>query len=111
MAAKKYRKPVIAGYDIAGLQMMLVYDYRNPSVQTMQGRVKEEEIESMHARIEEIEMKALRAQVRLAKQLEEVRRSFRAELVVPYRGGRELVRVADIRAPFRASSPRRTDAA
>ncbi len=46
-AAKKYRKPVIAGYDIAGLQMMLVYDYRDPSVQTMNGRVKEVEIESI----------------------------------------------------------------
>ena len=46
-AAKKYRKPVIAGYDIAGLQMMLVYDYRNPAVQIMNGRVREEEIESI----------------------------------------------------------------
>jgi molybdopterin/thiamine biosynthesis adenylyltransferase len=46
-AAKKYRKPVIAGYDIAGLQMMLVYDYRDPSVQTMNGQVREEEIESI----------------------------------------------------------------
>ena len=69
----------------------------------------EQEIESMHARIEEIELKALRAQVRLAKQLEEVRRSFRAELVAPYRGGLELVRVADIRAALRSPSPRRTD--
>jgi MerR family transcriptional regulator, heat shock protein HspR len=69
----------------------------------------EEEIESMRARIEEIELKALRARVRLAKELEDVRRSFRAELVVPYRGGLDLVRVADIRAPFRASSSRRTD--
>ena len=41
--------------------------------------------------------------------LEEVRRSFRAELVVPYRGGLDLVRVADIRAPFRSSSARRAD--
>src|ERR1700720_1103696 len=44
----------------------------------------EQEIESMHARIEEIELQALKAQVRLAKELEEGRRSFRAELV-PYR--------------------------
>jgi hypothetical protein len=46
-AAKKYRKPVIAGYDIAGLQMMLVYDYRNASVPIMNGRVLEHEIESI----------------------------------------------------------------
>lgn len=46
-AAKKYRKPVLAGYDIAGLQMMLFYDYRKPSTQIMNGQVKEEEIESI----------------------------------------------------------------
>src|ERR1019366_484042 len=61
----------------------------------------EEEIESMHARIEEIELEALQAQVRLAEELEQVRRSFRAELTVPYRGGLELVRAADARSPFR----------
>src|SRR6267143_1562367 len=46
----------------------------------------EREIESLHARIEELELDALRSQVRLAEELEELRRSFRAELV-PYRGG------------------------
>ncbi|HYM54168.1 MAG TPA: helix-turn-helix transcriptional regulator [Solirubrobacteraceae bacterium] len=61
----------------------------------------EQEIESMHARIEEMEVQALQAQVRLAQELEEVRRSFRAELTVPYRGG-ELVRAADVRSPFKA---------
>jgi MerR family transcriptional regulator, heat shock protein HspR len=59
----------------------------------------EQEIESMHAHIEEIELQALQAQVRLAEELEEVRRSFRAELV-PYRAG-ELVRASDVRSPFR----------
>jgi MerR family transcriptional regulator/heat shock protein HspR len=64
----------------------------------------EQEIESMHARIDELELEALQAQVRLAKELEEVRRSFRAELV-PYPNSRppsrELVRAADARSPFR----------
>ena len=64
----------------------------------------EQEIDSMHARMEEIELEALQAQVRLAQELEEVRRSFRAELV-PYRRG-ELVRAADIRFPFRVSMTR-----
>jgi MerR family transcriptional regulator, heat shock protein HspR len=59
----------------------------------------EQEIEGMHAHIEEIELQALQAQVRLAEELEEVRRSFRAELV-PYRAG-ELVRASDVRSPFR----------
>jgi MerR family transcriptional regulator, heat shock protein HspR len=69
----------------------------------------EEEIEAMHARIEEIEVQALRAQVRLAEELEEVRRSFRAELVVPYRGGTELVRAVDALAALQPSSERRSD--
>ena len=60
----------------------------------------EEEIEGMHARIEQMELEALQVQVRLAQELEEVRRSFRAELAVPYRGGVELVRAADARSPF-----------
>ncbi len=68
----------------------------------------EEEIESMHSRIEEIELEALQAQVRLAEELEQVRRSFRAELIVPYRGGLELVRAADARSPFRKPPPPRT---
>ena len=66
----------------------------------------EREIERMHARIEELELEALHAQVHLAEQLEAVRRSFRAELAVPYRGG-ELVRLADVRSLFRR--PRRSD--
>jgi MerR family transcriptional regulator, heat shock protein HspR len=69
----------------------------------------EQEIESMRARIEEIELAALQAQVRLAREIEEVRRSFRAELVVPYRGGTELVRAADALPPLQPSSERRSD--
>ena len=70
----------------------------------------EEEIDRMHERIEEIEVQALQAQVRLAEELEQVRRSFRAELVVPYRGGVELVRAADVR-PSQRSTNRRNDGA
>jgi MerR family transcriptional regulator/heat shock protein HspR len=66
----------------------------------------EEEIEGMQQRIEAIELEALQAQVRLANELEVVRRSFRAELTVPYRGGRELVRAADARSPFRTPPKR-----
>jgi MerR family transcriptional regulator/heat shock protein HspR len=66
----------------------------------------EQEIEMMHARIEEIELQALKAQVRLAEELEEVRRSFRAELAVPYRGGLELVRASDVKSPFPNRRPR-----
>jgi MerR family transcriptional regulator, heat shock protein HspR len=69
----------------------------------------EQEIEGMHAHIEEIELQALQAQVRLAEELEEVRRSFRAELTVPYRGSVELVRAADVRRASRRSPGRSTD--
>ncbi|MEA2314578.1 MAG: MerR family transcriptional regulator, heat shock protein HspR [Solirubrobacteraceae bacterium] len=67
----------------------------------------ESEIEDMHARIEEIELQAVQAQVRLAEELEQVRRSFRAELV-PYVGG-ELVRAADVRMPRWLSARRGSD--
>ena len=66
----------------------------------------EREIDAMHERIEEIELEALRAQVRLAEELEQVRRSFRAELAVPYRGPLGLVRAADARSPFPSPPPR-----
>ena len=66
----------------------------------------EQEIDSMHERIEQIEQEALQAQARLAEELEQVRRSFRAELTVPYRGGLELVRAADARSPF-GNTPKR----
>jgi MerR family transcriptional regulator/heat shock protein HspR len=69
----------------------------------------EQEIEEMHDRIEEIELQALQAQVRLAEELEQVRRSFRAELVVPYRGSQELVRASDALARRKPPQRRRTD--
>ncbi len=59
----------------------------------------EAEVQSMTSRIEELELKALHARVELAEQMEELRRSFRAELV-PYRGGKDIVRAADVRRPF-----------
>jgi MerR family transcriptional regulator/heat shock protein HspR len=59
----------------------------------------EEQIAEMQDRIEQLELDSLHAQVELAEELERVRRSFRAELVVPHRGG-ELVRAADARSPF-----------
>ncbi len=66
----------------------------------------EAEVNDMHARIEELEVQALRAQVELAERLEEVRRSFRAELV-PYRtGGTDIVRAADVRSTFGLDSRR-----
>jgi MerR family transcriptional regulator/heat shock protein HspR len=66
----------------------------------------ETQLEAMHTRIEELELQALHAQVRLAEELEELRRSFRAELAIPYRGG-ELVRAADVKSPFRSPARRR----
>jgi MerR family transcriptional regulator/heat shock protein HspR len=84
-----------AGLNLAGVERVLDLEH---------------EIQHMHDRIEELELQALHAQVRLAEELEEVRRSFRAELVVPYRGG-ELVRAADTQSPFRSKANRRNDVA
>ena len=69
----------------------------------------EEQVAAMHARIEEIETQALNAQVRLAEELEEVRRSFRAELVVPYRGGGSSCAPQRCDRRRRSSSNRRND--
>lgn len=67
----------------------------------------ERHVEQMNARIEELEVEALRTEVKLAEELERVRRSFRAELV-PYRGG-EIVRAADARSPFGRTTKRNPD--
>jgi MerR family transcriptional regulator, heat shock protein HspR len=68
----------------------------------------ERQVEQMNEQIEGLELKALRTKVALAEELEQVRRSFRAELAVPYRGG-TIVRAADARSPF--VTPRRDEAA
>jgi MerR family transcriptional regulator, heat shock protein HspR len=65
----------------------------------------ETEVQGMHTRIKELEVQVLRAQVELAERLEEVRRSFRAELV-PYRGGTDIVRAADFRASLGSTKRR-----
>jgi MerR family transcriptional regulator, heat shock protein HspR len=64
----------------------------------------EQEVERMNAQIEDLETQALRTKVQLAEELEQVRRSFRAELV-PHRAG-QLVRAADARSPFPPSGER-----
>jgi MerR family transcriptional regulator, heat shock protein HspR len=67
----------------------------------------EAEVRDMHARIEQLEVQALQAQAELAQRLEEVRRSFRAELV-PFPNSRppgtDIVRAADAR-PRRLPGP------
>ena len=68
----------------------------------------EAEVEAMRAQIEELQLQALRTQVRLGEQLEELSRSFRAELAIPYRGG-ELVRASDLRPSWRTRGERRSD--
>jgi MerR family transcriptional regulator/heat shock protein HspR len=68
----------------------------------------EAEAEAMRAQIEELRLRALRTQARLAEELEELRRSLRAELAIPYRGG-VVVRAADVRSSLRARGERRRD--
>jgi MerR family transcriptional regulator/heat shock protein HspR len=67
------------------------------------------EVEQMRGRIEQLERQVLEARARLADELEEVRRSFRAELV-PYRAG-ELVQADEGQWPPRSPVERRKDVA
>ena len=60
----------------------------------------EGERESMRAHIEALERDAERAQLRLAEELEKVRRSFRAELVPVARHSTALVRASTIQPSF-----------
>lgn len=45
--ARQHRVPVVSGYDVAGLQLLLIYDYRLPETQVLYGRVKAEEVDSI----------------------------------------------------------------
>jgi hypothetical protein len=45
--ARDKRKIVVSGYDIAGVQMLLIYDYRDPKTELMDGKVKIEEVEKL----------------------------------------------------------------
>jgi MerR family transcriptional regulator/heat shock protein HspR len=68
----------------------------------------EAEAEVMQAQIDELQLQALRTQERLGEELEKLRRSLRAELAIPYRGG-ALVRAADVRSSLRTRGERRRD--
>ena len=68
----------------------------------------EKEAEAMQARIEELQLQARRMQARLGEELEQLRRSLRAELAIPYRGG-ALVRAADARSSLPTRGERRRD--
>jgi molybdopterin/thiamine biosynthesis adenylyltransferase len=45
--AQQFRVPVVSGYDIAHLQCLIVYDYRQPNVPILHGRVREDQIDAM----------------------------------------------------------------
>lgn len=45
--AKRLGKPVVSGYDIAGLQLFYMYDYRDGGTEIMHGKIKADEVESL----------------------------------------------------------------
>ncbi len=45
--AKRQGKPVVAGYDVAGLQMLIIYDYRQSSVRVFHGKVSADKVAKM----------------------------------------------------------------
>jgi MerR family transcriptional regulator/heat shock protein HspR len=61
----------------------------------------EAELDAAHEQLAQLERAAELARVEMAKEVEQLRRSFRAE-IVPYAGGSTaLVRSADARSPFK----------
>ena len=44
--AARHRKPVVCGYDVAGTQALLVYDYRDPHVAPLRGKIKPEQADT-----------------------------------------------------------------
>jgi CRP-like cAMP-binding protein len=45
--AKRFKKPVIGGYDIAGTQWMPFYDYRRDSQKLLDGRITEQDLPNL----------------------------------------------------------------
>ncbi|MGH2543027.1 MAG: ThiF family adenylyltransferase [Ardenticatenaceae bacterium] len=45
--AKRFRVPVIAGYDVAGLQLLHIYDYRKASTRVMHGKVRADQLPTL----------------------------------------------------------------
>jgi hypothetical protein len=73
--------PVVSGYDIAGVQLVLVYDYRNRSLETLGGKVGERDLAAMEpltflARV--VPLRALPVEIfpELRRQQSEPGRSF-----------------------------------
>jgi molybdopterin/thiamine biosynthesis adenylyltransferase len=45
--ARREKVPVISGYDVAGLQLLHIYDYRDPKVKVLNGKVRASELDEM----------------------------------------------------------------
>jgi len=45
--AQRFGVPVLSGYDIAGLQLLKIYDYRNPKVQVLDGKADPAQIDDI----------------------------------------------------------------
>jgi len=75
--AKQFRVPVVTGYDVAGLQLLLICDYRLPGTRIMNGRITAAECETIEP------MAFLRRVIPLAavpyEMIGELRRQIRGE--------------------------------
>ena len=45
--AQRFGVPVVSGYDIAGLQLLQVYDYRSPDIAALDGRVSLNDVDQL----------------------------------------------------------------
>ncbi|HTU18332.1 MAG TPA: ThiF family adenylyltransferase [Gemmataceae bacterium] len=79
--AKRFGVPVVAGYDIGGLQLLLIYDYRRSGTQVLNGRVRENEIDDLEPMVflqRVIPLGAIPAEIipELRRQLRKERKGF-----------------------------------
>jgi molybdopterin/thiamine biosynthesis adenylyltransferase len=75
--AKQFKVPVVSGYDVAGLQLLLTYDYRLPGTEILFSKIRKEEVDTISP------MKFLRQIVPLSaipyEMISELRKQIRGE--------------------------------
>lgn len=76
--ARRFRVPVVAGYDVAGVQALLTYDYRDGDLEVLDGKVTAAQIQDMEPARFLAEVVPLRAvPLEIISVFEELRRGER----------------------------------
>lgn len=88
--AQRFGVPVLSGYDIAGLQLMKLYDYRNPKVKVLDGKADPSQIDEIEP------MVFLRKVVPIAALPHEIVGTLREQLTGEREGFPQVVYTADL---------------